>query len=143
MDKRYWICGAVVSFAALLLTLLIHAVLLADDYAAVSALYRDALDGRRHFPWLLLGHALLGYAMTWIFAQGFARDRAGLAQGLRFGLAMALLVTVPGALVAYGVQPLPPALVLQQVLYGSLAMLLLGTLLAWLQPRRRALSDPR
>lgn len=143
MDKRFWICGAVVSFAALLLMLLIHAVLLADDYAAVSNLYRDAQDGKRHFPWLLLAHALLGYAMTWIFARGFAQDRPGIAQGLRFGLAMALFSTIPAALVIYAVQPLPPSLVLRQALYGGLGMLLLGMLLAWLQPRRLVLSEPR
>lgn len=142
MDKRFLVCGIVVSFAALLLSFLIHALLLGADYASLGAMYRGAADGERHFPWLLLAHALLGFAMTWIFAQGFASDRPTLAQGLRFGLAMALFATVPGYLVHYAVQPLPPALVAKQIAYGTIGMLLLGMLLAWLHPRRSALSDP-
>ncbi|TYT27168.1 hypothetical protein FZO89_13360 [Luteimonas viscosa] len=142
MDKRFWICGIVVSFAALLLSFLTHGLLLGDDYAALGAMYRDATDGTRHFRWLLLAHGLLGFAMTWIFSQGYARDRATIAQGLRFGLAMALFSTVPGYLVHYAVQPLPAALVAKQVLFGTLGMVLLGVLLAWLQPRRNALRAP-
>ncbi len=141
MGKRFWICGIVVSFAALLLSFLIHALLLGADYETLGPMYRDAADGERHFPWLLLAHGLIGFAMTWIFSQGFARDRPTLAQGLRFGLAMALFSVVPGYLVHYAVQPLPPALVARQVVFGTIAMLLLGMLLAWLQPRRSALHE--
>lgn len=143
MGKRFWVCGIVMSFAALLVSFLIHALLLGAEYEALGALYRDAEDGRRHFPWLLLAHALLGFAMTWIFSQGVAGPRPTLAQGLRFGLAMALFSSVPAQLVQYAVQPLPPGLVLRQLLYGTLGMLLLGMLLAWLQPQRSALSSPR
>ena len=142
MGKRFWVCGVVMSFAALLLSFVIHALLLGADYEALGPLYRDAADGERQFPWLLLAHALIGFAMTWIFSQGFAHDRPTLAQGLRFGLAMALFATVPGYLVHYAVQPLPFALVVRQVVYGTVAMLLLGMLLAWLQPRRSALREP-
>ena len=143
MDKRFWICGLVVSFAALLLTFVVHAFLLGPDYAALGPLYRNAQDGARYVGWLLLAHALVGFAMTWIFAQGVDRGRPTLAQGLRFGLAMALFSTVPASLLQYAVQPLPGALVARQVVLGTLAMLLLGMLLAWLQPRREALPPLR
>ena len=103
----------------------------------------DAADGERHFPWLLLAHALIGFAMTWIFGQGLSGTRPTLVQGLRFGFAMALFSTVPGYLVHYAVQPLPPLLVAKQVAFGLLGMLLLGMLVAWLQPRRSVLAEPR
>src|SRR5690606_11497631 len=143
MDKRFWICGTVVSFAALLLTFLVHGVLLASDYAALAHDYRDARDGARQLPWMLLAHALLGFAMTWIFSHGFAHDRHVLRQGLRFGLAMALVAAVPACLLAYAAQPLPAGLVARQAAFGTASMLLLGLLLAWLQPRRSALREPR
>ncbi len=143
MGKRFWICGIVMSFAALLWAFLTHALLLQADYDALGAMYRTAADGERHFPWLLLAHALIGFAMTWIFGQGVSGERPTPAQGLRFGLAMALFSTVPGYLVHYAVQPLPPLLVAKQVVLGVLGMLLLGMLVAWLQPRRSALAEPR
>ena len=143
MDKRFWICGTVVSFTAMLLSLLIHGVLLAPDYAALAHEYRDARDGARQLPWVLLAHALLGFAMTWIFSQGFAQERHSLRQGLRFGLAMALVAAVPGCLLAYAAQPLPAGFIARQAALGTASMLLLGVLLAWLQPRRHALLDLR
>ncbi len=142
MDKRFWVCGAVMTFAALVLTLLVHAVLLGGHYAELGAMYRDAGDGARRFGWLLFAHALVGHAMTWVFAHGFDRGRPTLAQGLRFGLAMALFGPVPATLLQYAMQPLPGALAVRQAVLGTLAMMLLGMLLAWLQPRRVALGEP-
>ena len=143
MRKRFWICGIVMAFASLLWAFLTHALLLQADYDALGAMYRTAADGERHFTWLLLAHALVGFAMTWIFGQGISGERPTPAQGLRFGLAMALFSTVPGYLVHYAVQPLPPLLVAKQVALGVLGMLLLGVLVAWLQPRRSTLAEPR
>lgn len=142
MDKRFWVCGVVMFFAAMLLAFIVHAFLLGPDYEALGAMYRDAEDGARHFPWIVVAYALVGFAMTWIFAQGVSVERPTLAQGLRFGLAMALFSTVPGHLVHYVAQPLPAALVVKQIVLGTLSMLLLGALLAWLQPRRPELTLP-
>lgn len=142
MDKRFWICGLVVSIAALLLGFLVHGLLLAPDYGAlVGTLYRGDDDSERHMHWMLVAHLLIGYAMTWIYAQGFSDGRSTAAQGLRFGLAMALFSAVPGYLIHYAVQPLPPALVCKQVAFGIVTMLLLGMLVAWLQPRRKVLAE--
>lgn len=142
MDKRFWVCGLVMSIAALLLDFLVHGLLLASDYAALGQMYRGEQDGARYMPWMVLAHALLGFAMTWIYAQGFSGGRSTSAQGLRFGLAMALFSTIPGFLVSYAVQPLPVALVCKQVAFGTIAMLLLGLLVAWLQPARKVLREP-
>lgn len=142
MGKRFWICGLVMSVAALLLGFVVHGLLLAPDYQALGALYRGDADSRHYVHWMVLAHAFVGYAMTWIYAQGFSGDRSTSMQGLRFGLAMALFTTVPGFLVHYAVQPVPAALVVKQVVLGTIAMLLLGLLVAWLQPVRRVLREP-
>lgn len=129
------------SVAALLLGFIVHGVLLAPDYAALGEMFRGADDGRHHAHWLVLAHVLTGYAMTWIYARGFPDSRPSATQGLRFGLAMALFSTVPGYLVYYAVQPLPGALVAKQVVLGTIATVLLGLLVAWLQPRRKVLAE--
>lgn len=141
MDKRFWICGLVVSIAALLLGFIVHGLLLAPDYAALGAMYRSDVDSQRYMHWMLVAHVLIGYAMTWIHAQGFSGGKPSATQGLRFGLAMALFSVVPGYLIHYAVQPLPAALVAKQVAFGIVVMLLLGLLVAWLQPRRKVLAE--
>jgi len=141
MDKRFWVCGLVMSIAALLLGFIVHGLLLAPDYAALGAMFRSDDDSQRYAHWMVLAHVLIGFAMTWIYTQGFSSGRSSSMQGLRFGLAMALFSTVPGYLIYYAVQPLPAALVVKQLLFGMATMLLLGLLVAWLQPRRKVLAD--
>lgn len=141
MDKRFWVCGLVMSIAALLLGFIVHGLLLAPDYAVLGAMFRSDDDSQHYAHWMVLAHVLIGFAMTWIYAQGFSSGRSSSMQGLRFGLAMALFSTIPGYLIYYAVQPLPAALVVKQLLFGVATMLLLGLLVAWLQPRRKVLAD--
>lgn len=142
MDKRFWICGLVVSAAALLLGFLVHGLLLRDDYLALAALYRTQAQANANAGWILLAYALIGLSMTWLYRRLPAPEGAAAGQGLCFGLAIALLSFVPWHLLAYAGQPLPLSLTLKQCALDVAAMLLLGLLLAWLQPRRAALVEP-
>jgi hypothetical protein len=141
MGKRFWVCGLLVAVAALLLDILVHGVLLQGDYEALVArgLMRTQADAQGYMPWMIGAHLLVGFGMTWLYAQGTTGGRPDLARGLRFGAGFAAAATIPGYLVYYAVQPLPAALVARQVLYATVATLLLGLLLAWLQPGRKAL----
>lgn len=141
MDKRFWICGILVSIAALLLNFLIHGVLLQSDYSALAArgVMRAPAAVGRYMPYMFAAHLLIGFGLTWLYRKGIDTGKPALGQGLRFGAAVAVMSTVPGYLIYYVVQPLPAALVCKQVLFGTIAMLLLGMLLAWLNPGRRTL----
>ncbi|PJK09166.1 hypothetical protein CO608_06645 [Lysobacteraceae bacterium NML08-0793] len=140
MNKRFWTCAAITSIAALVLDFGIHGFLLREDYSVLvrQGLIRGAQDGMRYLPLMLLAHLLIGFGLTWLYSQ--IHPRASTARdGLRFGAAVALAGTLPGYLIAYAVQPWPAPLVVKQVLFSTTAMLLLGLLLAWLEPRRVAL----
>jgi hypothetical protein len=141
MDKRFWICGIVVSVAALLLDFLVHGVLLQADYAALvpKGLFRGPEDANGYMPYMFAAHLLIGFGLTWLYRKGVQPGRSPFAQGLRFGAAVAAMATIPGYLIYYAVQPLPAALVCKQVVFATIAMLLLGLLLAWLNPSRKAL----
>lgn len=138
MDKRFWISGVVTSIAALLLGFVIHALLLKPDYLLLPDIMRSDAESQRYFHYLVIGHVLIGFAMTWIYRQGVDSARGSLGQGLRFGLAMALVSTVPGYLIYYAVEKLPAALVHKQLIFATMGMLLLGVLVAFLNPRRAA-----
>lgn len=141
MDKRFWICGLLVSIAAMLLDFLIHARLLQGDYDAMipGGLMRTAEDQAHYMPYMLVAHLLIGFGLTWLYRQGVDNGKPALGQGLRFGAAVAVMSTIPGYLIYYAVQPLPAALVHKQMIFSTIAMLLLGLLLAWLNPGRKTL----
>ena len=142
MDKRFWICGIVVGMAALICGLLVHGLLLRPDYQALAELYRSPDEANARAAWILPAYALLGLSMTWLYRRMPASDGVDLARGARFGLAVALVSYVPWHLLAFVGQPLPLSLMLRQVAFDLVAMVLLGMLLAWLQPHRRGLVPP-
>lgn len=141
MDKRFWICGILVSIAAMLLDYLVHGVLLLGDYNALvaSGIMRTPQDQAHYMPYMLAAHLLIGFGLTWLYRKGIDSGKPALGQGLRFGAAVAVMSTIPGYLIYYAVQPLPASLAHKQMLYSTLAMLLLGVLLAWLNPGRKTL----
>lgn len=141
MDKRFLVCGIVVGAAALLLGFLVHGLLLRPDYQAHAALYRSPEQANAQAAWIIPAYALLGLAMTWLYRRMPASEGVDLARGARFGLAVALVSYVPWHMLAFVAQPLPLSLMLRQVGLDLVAMVLLGVLLAWLQPHRRVLAD--
>ena len=102
-------------------------------------LYRGPEDANAYMPYMFAAHLLIGFGLTWLYRKGMEPGRSVFGQGLRFGAAVAVMSTIPGYLVYYAVQPLPARLVHKQMVLSTLAILLLGVLLAWLNPARKAL----
>jgi hypothetical protein len=129
MKNRFIIAWAVVFIAWFIGSYLVHGVLLSGDYMALSMLFRTPADAQRHFPLMILAHVLLAGAFAWIYARG-AESKPWAAQGVRFGIAVALLTTVPTYLIYYCVQPMPGEVVAKQIIFDSLLMVILGVIVA-------------
>ena len=138
MDKRFWISGVVMTIATMLLGWLVHGFLLAGDYSSlVGTIMRSPEEASGYLHWMLVADVCIGFAMTWIYRQGIDAGKSALSQGLRFGVAVALLTVVPQFLIYYAVERLPAALVHKQLIFDSLRMIVLGVLVANLNPRSR------
>jgi hypothetical protein len=142
MDKRFWVCGIVVGAAGLILGFIVHGLLLRADYQALASLYRTQAQANAQAPWIIPAYLMLGLAMTWLYRRMPASDGVDLRRGARFGLAVALVSYVPWHMLAFVAHPLPLSLMLRQVAFDAVAMVLLGMVLAWLQPHRRVLQSP-
>jgi hypothetical protein len=86
------------------------------------------------FPWMVLADVAYGFGITWIYRQGYTASRSALGQGLRCGFAVALVSTIPMFLIYYAVEPLPGMLVAKQLAFSTVQMLVLGVLVALLNP---------
>ncbi len=129
MGKRFWMAVLLMFVLSMALDFVVHAVLLQPDYLALPALYRSEQDGAAFFPYMLLAHVLIAGGFVWVYQQGKG-DAPWLHQGMRFGLAMTILMTVPGYLIYYAVQPLPQLLVLKQIIFGIVQTVILGLAVA-------------
>jgi hypothetical protein len=110
----------------------VHGVLLSPDYMKVQQLFRTPADSEQYFPWMLFAHVLLAGAFSWIYGRGHTPGEPWLGQGLRYGVAIALLAIVPTYMIYYAVQPMPGLLVVKQTLYDGVLMLVLGLAVAFI-----------
>ena len=130
MGGRFWISGVVMSVLFLMSGFVVHGVLLHNDYAQLPNLLRPEAEARGYFMWMLLADALMGFGFTWIYLKGREAGRPALGQGLRFGIAIAVLMTIPMYLIYYAVQPWPGTVVVKQIVYDVISVLVMGVVVA-------------
>ena len=109
----------------------VHGVLLHDDYAQLPNLFRPEADAQQYFHLMILAHVIMAGAFVWIYTRGM-EARPWLAQGLRYGLAIALLTVVPIYTIYYVVQPMPGMHVVKQIVFDGILTLVLGAVVAFL-----------
>lgn len=130
MNKKYMIAWALIFVAWFLGSFLIHGVLLHSDYAQLPNLFRTEADAQKYFPLMILAHVILSGAFVWIYARG-AEAKPWVAQGVRFGIAVALLTAVPTYMIYFVVQPMPGDMVVKQIVYDGALMIILSVIVAW------------
>ena len=131
MNRKFVIAWIVLFVAWLVGSFVVHGVLLRPDYMQLNNLFRTPGDQQKYFPLMLLAHVILSGAFVWIYARG-VEAKPWMAQGVRFGIAVALLTTVPTYMIYFVVQPMPGSLVIKQIVFDGALMVILGTIVAWL-----------
>lgn len=134
MDKKFWISGIAAVVVTMVLGGLVHGFLLAADYKALGPHMRDEAGQMAHFPYMILAHVFMGFAAVWIYRKGVT-EAAWLGQGLRFGIAVACLMTVPMFLIYYAVQPLPGMLVAKQIVFDTVCWIVTGIVIAFINKK--------
>ena len=131
MNRQFLISALVMFIATMIAGFVVHATLLSADYAALPKLYRPEEDSQNYFHYMLLAHVLMAIGLTWVYRMG-RDDSPWLGQGLRFGVAIVVLMTIPMYMIYFAVQPMPEALAVKQIMFDTVAMLLMGMLVAFL-----------
>jgi hypothetical protein len=131
MNRRFVVAWLAVFIGWMVGSFVVHGTLLHDDYARLPHLFRPEAEAQRYFPLLVLAHVIMAGAFVWIYARG-VENTPWIGQGLRYGIAVALLGLVPTYLIYYVVQPLPGSLPLKQIVFDTILVVLLGMLVAFL-----------
>ena len=129
--KLFFIAWAVVFAAWFMGSFLVHGVLLNAQYTALTTLFRTTADSQKYFPLIILEHVILAGAFVWIYARG-VESKPWLGQGVRFGVAVAFLTTIPTNLIYFAVQPMPAGLAAAQAILDTVLTVILGAIVAWL-----------
>ena len=131
MNKKFLLAWLVVFIVWMLGSFLVHGWLLRPDYMALGAMFRSDADQQQYIPLMLLAHVIMSGAFVWIYARG-NEAKPWVAQGVRFGIAVALLGVVPTYMIYFVVQPMPAALAVKQIVFDAALTVVLGLVVAWL-----------
>jgi hypothetical protein len=131
MNKQFLLAWLAVFIAWFIGSFIVHGVLLHADYAQLSSLFRKEAEAQNFLPLMLLAHVIMSGAFVWIYARG-VEPKPWLGQGLRYGVAIVLLTTVPLYLIYYVVQPMPGATVVKQIVFDGILVLILGAIVAFM-----------
>jgi len=136
MDKKFFITWLIMFVCWMVGSFLVHGLALHDDYSAlVPRLFRSPEDAQVFFPLMIVAHIFLSGALVWIYSRG-VEVKPWLAQGVRFGIAVAFLTVIPTYIIYYVVQPMPGATVVKQLIFDGILMVILGVIVAFLYRRR-------
>ena len=134
MNKTFFIAWVVIFVAWMAGSFVVHGTLLHDDYTKLSGLFRPEAEARPYFPLMVLAHIILAGAFVWIYSRG-VEATPWLPQGIRFGVAVALLTVIPTYMIYYVVQPMPGPVVVKQIVFDGILMLILGVITAFIYRR--------
>lgn len=134
MNKKFLIAWSAVFVLWMLGSLLVHGTLLRADYDALVKLgvFRAPAEAQKLFPVMILAHIIMAGAFVWIYERVVETAKPWLAQGLRFGIAVALLGVIAGYMIYYVVLPVPGATAVKQIVFDGVLVLILGAVVAWL-----------
>jgi hypothetical protein len=133
MTGRFWISVAAMFVLTFALSWAVHGGLLHNDYMAIvgSGAMRRPEDTHSLMYWMFFAHAVFAFGFTWVYLQGIA-DKPWLAQGIRYGIAVACLAIIPTYLIYHVVTPVPLLVALKQVVFDTCRLIVMGIVLAWL-----------
>lgn len=134
MNKQFFIAWVVIFVVWMAGSYVVHEVMLHDDYMKLSSLFRSKTEAQALFPLMILAHVIMAGAFVWIYARGI-EAKSWVPQGLRFGLAVALLTIVPIYMIYYVVQPMPGMTVVKQIVFDGILLLILGVIVALIYRR--------
>jgi len=137
MDKKFFISWLILFVAWMVGSFAVHGALLSADYKALHGLFRSESDAQVFFPLMVIAHIFLSGALVWIYSRG-VEAKPWLAQGVRFGIAVAFLTVIPTYIIYYVVQPMPGATVVKQLIFDGILTVLLGMVVAFLYRSRTA-----
>ena len=131
MTQKFIISFAAMFVVAMGLDFFVHGVLLHADYSRLPNIMRPEAEAQSRMGLMVVAYVCIAGAFTWIYLKG-REDKPWLPQGLRYGVAIALLTAVPTYLIYHVVSQFPLDLALKQIVLQTIVVVLMGLALAWI-----------
>ncbi len=133
MDLKRWLLAAVGAFVVVFATeFVIHHLWLGEFYKAHAQWWRPEAEMNSMMHLMLLAQIIFAALLPMVYAKGYESGKSGVGQGVRFGVLIGLLMTVPMSLMNYVIYPYPSSLIINWVLGGMVEYILAGAVIGLL-----------
>ncbi|MHB9010673.1 MAG: hypothetical protein ACYC49_00380 [Ignavibacteriaceae bacterium] len=129
MNKKLWTGFIAVWIVYGILEWLVNVVILHSAYMSGDVAKWMRPNGEIKLWVIYVAYLFFAFFFTLIFSKGF--ENKGIIEGVRYGIYVGLMVSLPAAYVSYATMPMPYTLALQWFLYGMIEMILCGIVLAF------------
>ncbi|VAW13682.1 hypothetical protein MNBD_BACTEROID01-559 [hydrothermal vent metagenome] len=125
IKKFVYACIAVfVTFQVL--DFIIHGVILRPTYESLKDIWRPDMMSKM---WIMyITSLVLSLLFVYIFTKGY--EGKGIAEGIRYGIIIGLLMNTVGMFSQYVVYPIPLSLAIQWFVFGIIEFLICGIVVA-------------
>jgi hypothetical protein len=138
MNKKLWIAFVAVFVVMSVLSFVIHGVLLTSTYSLeeVAKIMRPETEMMGMMWIYYVVYLISSFVITLIFSKGY--EGKGIAEGMRYGLYIGLLLATPMAYASYAMYPMPYSLSLQWFIYGMIEYVIIGIVLSMVYGKKQA-----
>jgi len=121
-SKKFFLAVAAVFVVHEVLGFVIHQVLMTPYYQETYSLWR--MPEEINMGLIYLVNVIWSLLFTYIFTKGY--EGTGPMEGIRYGLLVGLLISVPAAFATYAVQPITLSLAIAWFVYGTVQIVACG-----------------
>jgi hypothetical protein len=125
MDTKKYIIASVVVFVVFeILSFIIYQVLLGGAFQDPAGVWRTEVK----LPIIHVTTLIESFLFVFIYTKGY--EGKGIMEGVRYGLWIGLLMSIPMAFNSFATLPIPMSLAIQWFVYGLIQFIILGVVTA-------------
>ncbi len=126
--KKFWISFIAVFIAMVILNAIIHSLILGPTYQSdeMKNIWRTDMQAKMWIYYIV--YLITSFFFVLIFSKGYTGK--GIIEGVRYGIYIGFLMSVPMAYATYVMIPIPYSVAVQWFIYGMLQYIILGIIVA-------------
>ncbi len=108
MNIKKWASSGVAAFVVVfILDFLVHGKLLMGLYNQTASVWRPQAEAGKLMWLMTVTQVLFAFALAWFYTLGYEPAKTSLAQGIRFGLYVGIVLVAAQGFIWYVVLPVP------------------------------------
>lgn len=126
--KKFWVAFIAVFIAMVIINAIIHSLILGPTYQSdeMKHIWRTDMQAKMWIYYIV--YLFTSFFFVLIFSKGYTGK--GIIEGVRYGIYIGFLMSVPMAYATYAMVPIPYSVAIQWFIYGLVQYIILGIIVA-------------